>query len=329
MRLRAAAVVPVVALVSVFAFGWFGAAGAAGAASGAVTPTAGLLDGQSVTVTGAGFDPDAQVGMAECLTGTVGTAECDLAGDRFVTTDASGSFSSAFRVTRFINVGGSLTDCATAGACVLGLEETDAPVTATVPLSFADVPIVAPTVTVNPSTDLVDQQVVQVAGSGFTAGATVALLECPAGSTAVSACDFSTILIVTADATGAIDTPYSAVRVITVGGASLDCATPAACVLSAGNVDDFDQRILAAISFASLLAPPSGVPAPVGPPAAPTPPAPIPTLAMTGSSSASLVLVGGGLLVAGLLTMLAASGFGMLRRGPFRAGRPFGHDRGQ
>jgi len=319
---------PVVVLAAVFALGGFGPAGAAGAASAAsasVTPAAGLLDGQSVTVTGAGFDPDAQVGLAECLTGMVGTAECDLAGDRFVTTDASGSFSSAFRVTRVITVGGSLTDCATAGACVLGLEETaDAAVTATVALSFADVPIVAPTVTVSPATDLADQQVVQVAGSGFTAGASVALLECPAGSTVVSACDFSTILIVTADATGAVDTTYRAVRVITVGGASLDCAAPAACALSAGNVDDFDQRSLVAISFASLQTPPPTTPAPPAlTSSAPTSSAPVPTLAMTGSSTASLVVVGGGLLLVGLIVMLAATGFGTLRRGPL------GHDQGR
>jgi hypothetical protein len=289
-----------------------------------VTPAGGLLDGQSVTVTGAGFDPEAQVGLAECLTGAVGPATCDVTGDRFATTDASGSFSSAFRVTRVINVAGSLTDCATAGACVLGLEEpADPAVTATVPLSFADVAIVAPTVTVSPSTGLVDQQVVQVAGSGFTVGSTVALLECPAGSTEVSACDLSTILIVTADTTGAIATPYKAVRVITVGGTGLDCSAPAACVLSAGNVDDFDQRSLVAISFAGLAAPPPT------PPTAPTPPATVPTLAVTGSSPASLVVVGGALLTGGLIIMLGATGFGRLRRGSFGAGRPFGHDQGR
>src|SRR5580658_6957164 len=106
MRVRAAAVAPSVAVLSMVVFGSFGSAGAAAAARAALTPAAGLLDGQSVVVSGAGFDPDVQVGMAECLTGTVGTAECDPAGVHFTTTDGSGSFSTPVRVTRVINVAG-------------------------------------------------------------------------------------------------------------------------------------------------------------------------------------------------------------------------------
>ena len=321
MRMRGAVVLPGFALASLFAFGAFGVAGAAGTVSAAVTPASGLLDGQSVVVSGTGFDPGVQVGMAECQSGSVDTTGCDLAGTTFTTTDGSGSFSTSFHVTRVIDVAGSLTDCATAGACVLGLEETSDPaVTATVALSFADVPIALPTVTVSPSTDLVDQQAVQVAGLGFTPGATVALLECPAGSSAVGACDFSTILIVTADPTGAIATPYKAVRVVTVDGSSLDCAAPAACSLSAGNVDDFAQRTLVPIAFAGLSTAPGG-PAPVAPPAPPTPPAPVATLAMTGSTPGPLVVVGGGLLALGLAAMLVATGFAGRRRAPSRADR--------
>jgi hypothetical protein len=327
MRVRAAAVAPSVAVLSMVVFGSFGSAGAAAAARAALTPAAGLLDGQSVVVSGAGFDPDVQVGMAECLTGTVGTAECDPAGVHFTTTDGSGSFSTPVRVTRVINVAGSLTDCATPGACVLGLQETPDPaVTATVAISFADVPIPAPSVKVSPSIDLADQQEVQVAGLGFTPGATVALLECPFGSTVVSACDLSTILITTADPTGAIAAAYRVVRVITANGASLDCAAPSGCQLSAGNVDDFDQRTLVPIAFANLPVPSPGAPAPVGPPASPIGAAPVATLAMTGTTPGPLVALGGGLLAGGLVAMLAATGFGRRRRAPFRADRAFGHD---
>ena len=34
-----------------------------------VTPSTDLLDGQTVHVTGSGFDPDQQIGLAECSTG--------------------------------------------------------------------------------------------------------------------------------------------------------------------------------------------------------------------------------------------------------------------
>jgi hypothetical protein len=136
-----------------------------------------------------------------------------------------------------------------------------------------------------------------------------------------------TILIVTADPTGAVDTAYRAVRVITVNGASLDCAAPTACALSAGNIDDFDQRSLVAVSFAGLPVPGPGAPPPVGPAAAAPPPAPVATLAMTGSTPGPLVAVGGGLLALGLFAMLGATGLGRRRRIPFRADRPFGHDR--
>jgi hypothetical protein len=307
MRCRTAMVLRAMALATLVALSLSGVATATGLVTASANPASGLLDGQTITLSGTGFDPLAQVGMVECLTGTTGTAQCDLAGLRFTTTDASGSLSSQFTVTRVINVGGVLTDCATPNACVLGLEETDDPaVSATIALSFADVPIVAPVVTVDPSSGLLDAQAVAVEGSGFTPEATVALLECPAGSVLVSDCDFSTVLFVHADGGGMVSTAYGVVRVITVGGSSLDCAEPLACVLSVGNVDDFDQRSLVALSFAEVAIP-APVTAPGPPPAAPSasPPAPAPVgvLAMTGFAPGPLVGLGGGLLLAGMTAL--------------------------
>jgi hypothetical protein len=301
MRCRTAMVLRAMALATLVVLSQSGVAAAAGSVTASANPSSDLLDGQTITLSGTGFDPAAQVGMAECLTGATGTAQCDLAGLRFTTTDASGSLSSQFTVTRVINVGGVLTDCATPNACVLGLEQTDnAAVSVSVPLSFEDVPIVAPVVTVDPSSGLLDAQAVAVEGSGFTPGATIALLECPAGSVLVSGCDFSTGLFEQADGAGMVGTTYGVVRVITVGGASLDCAGPPTCVLSVGNVDDFDQRSLVPLSFAAAPIP-SPVAAPGPPPAAPSAPAPAPigVLAMTGFAPAPLISFGGGLAVAG------------------------------
>jgi hypothetical protein len=317
MGRRQAFVLGAFALATVVALAIPGVATASSSPSGSATPASNLHDGQVIAVAGVGFDPDAQVGVVECLTGAVSTGQCDLAGIHFTTTDGSGSLAFEFTVTRVINVGGSLTDCATPDACILGMEETaNQTESATVALSFENVPIVPPTVTVTPSTGLLDQQTVEVAGTGYTPGATVALIECPAGSAAVSACDFSTGLFVTADGSGAIDTPYRAVRAITVNGASLDCATPMACAVSVGNVDDFDQRSLVPISFENLPIP---IPNPVGvstapPPVTPSGAPPVATLALTGISLWPLVRFGGTLVIAGVIVMQGVPRLGRTRR---------------
>jgi hypothetical protein len=336
MRCRPAMVFRAIALGTLVVLGVPGVAAATSPAIASANPASDLRDGQTIAISGAGFDPDAQVGMVECLIGATGTAQCDLAGIRFTTTDAAGSLSSQFTVTRVINVGGALTDCATPNACVLGLQESANPtVSATVALSFEDVPIVAPAVTVGPSTGLLDAQTVEVEGSGFTPGATVALLECPADSLLVSDCDFSTGLFVQADGGGTISTTYRVVRIITVTGTSLDCAEPLACVLGVGNVDDFAQRSVIALSFANL---PMPVPTPPPAPSAPAPSTPpVGALAMTGFAPAPLVGFGGGLVVAGMIALFAGrrrpgvprpSPYRLDGVAPFRAGRGIGHDRG-
>jgi hypothetical protein len=274
--------------------------------SGSATPATNLVDGQVITVTGAGFDVEAQVGVAECLTGAVDSTECDLQGVHFAMTDGTGSFTLQYEVTRVINVNGVLTDCAMPDACVLGLAESANPsVPVSVPISFENVPILQPVVGVNPSTDLQDGTTVEVSGSGFTPGATIALLECPESGLAVSACDFSTGLFVPADASGSLEVSYRVVRDITSDGTDLDCSVPATCVLSVGNVDDFDQRSVVAISFATQVTPtPTTPPTAVqpGPSGASGPPTTSTNqLAMTGFAPWGLLRFGGGLVVVGLL----------------------------
>jgi hypothetical protein len=283
-------------------------AAASGVPSGSATPATSLVDGQVITVTGAGFDGGAAVGVAECLTGAVDSADCDLQGVRFATTDATGSFTLQYEVTRVINVNGVLTDCAVTDTCILGLAESANPsVPVSVPISFEDVPIIQPVVGVNPSIDLADGTTVEVSGSGFTPEATVALVECPASNLAESACDFSTGLFVQADASGSLSAAYRVLRDITSDGTNLDCSVPGTCVLSVGNVDDFDQRSVVPISFASALTAP-----PTAPPTAALPgssgavgPSTTSThqLAMTGFAPWALVRFGGGLVVMGLLAL--------------------------
>jgi hypothetical protein len=256
MRFRSATVLGTFAFAALVALGVPGATGAVTSVTGSATPATNLLDGETISVSGVGFDPNAQVGIAECLTGATEPGQCDLTGVSFTTTDGSGSFSIEFNVTRFINVGGAITDCAALNSCVLGMEETaNTSLSVTVGVSFENIPVVPPTVQVNPSANLIDRQSVQVEGTGFTPRASIALVECESGSTAISDCDLSTILIVTADPSGNMESTYQVARVINVNGSSLDCAAPTGCALGAGNVDDYLQRSVVPISFANAPVP--------------------------------------------------------------------------
>jgi lysophospholipase L1-like esterase len=131
------------------------AASSPGSATPAVfaNPSTGLDDGQHIQVSGAGFDPGVQVGIAECEAGATSEADCYLQDVVFATTDQSGSFTTSFEVARVIQVGsapigatgGSLIDCAQADACALGaIELSDSSEAAIVPIGF-DPSVPAPT----------------------------------------------------------------------------------------------------------------------------------------------------------------------------------------
>ena len=121
-----------------------GAAEAQEVPSITVTPSAGLQDGQSVTVTGSGFSADvASVGLAQCdVVGPEPVTVTDLCIGQTVVPASGGSFSATFTVSRLV-LG---TDCAlTPGRCLLGASNLDGAGGAFVeldyaPLSFAMVP---------------------------------------------------------------------------------------------------------------------------------------------------------------------------------------------
>ena len=100
-----------------------------------VTPDTGIVDGQTVTVQGSGFDPSVQdIGIAQCPFG--GTIN-DCIGQQVVSA-SSGSFSATFTVHRFA----STVDCASvARRCFLGASNLNGLPVFTqqvfVPLTFA------------------------------------------------------------------------------------------------------------------------------------------------------------------------------------------------
>ncbi len=242
------------------------AAGQRAAPSGAPTgsptltadPSTGLLDGQSISVTGSGLAAQTLYGIIECQTGATDINGCDLNGFSVATTDGSGSFSTSTTVIRTIEpvATGTPIDCATVDACVLAVAPTSGLIAASTPIAFADVVIVPPTASAVPSTGLLDGQRITVSGTNFTPSAPLTIAECPtAGSTGNPEvdCDFSTAAPVTADGTGSFSTSYRVTRVIESLNGSVDCAQLAACVLSAFNSSEPTQTASAAVSFADVV----------------------------------------------------------------------------
>jgi len=151
-----------------------------------VSPSDGLVDGQTVALTGAGVLGD-YIEVLQCRAAPSGWEDCDQDSFGYVDTPG-GTFESSQRVFAVISTGAGDVDCRAAESCVL-IATTGwfAPgETATVPLVFdpAAPLLPAPTLTVTPSTDLVDGEVVRVEGSGFVRmieGTAVQLYQCAPG----------------------------------------------------------------------------------------------------------------------------------------------------
>jgi hypothetical protein len=85
-----------------------------------VTPSTGLVDGQSVSVSASGYTPGAGLAVLECAVGAASESDCDLSTVAYVNADATGAVSTAYGVFREIftaNDAGGL-DCAPS-QCVL------------------------------------------------------------------------------------------------------------------------------------------------------------------------------------------------------------------
>jgi hypothetical protein len=222
-------------------------------------PSTGLLDGQSISVTASGLKANTLYGIIECSTGATTIKECDIDSGSFTiaTTGSTGSFSVTATVMRTMTPEGSGTpiDCATADACVLAVAPANGKVAAATPISFADVAIILPTLSVDPSTGLLDGQTVTVSATDFPADASVALVECPSGTAVAdfeADCDASTVAIDEADGTGALSANYQVTRVIQGAVGPIDCAGPSACVLAALNLNEPDQATSTPIAFQDI-----------------------------------------------------------------------------
>lgn len=109
----------------------------------------------------------------------------------------------------------------------------------------------APAVTVSPNTGLTNGQSVTISGTGFSAGASVAALECKFPPAGASSCDLGTLKnpFATADMSGNITGTYTVKQNITVGGSAFDCASsPTACTIVVAKLDQ-SETALGSIAF--------------------------------------------------------------------------------
>ena len=112
----------------------------------------------------------------------------------------------------------------------------------------------SPTITVTPSTDLTNNQAVQVAGSGFLPGDQVYVIECFATATNQSGCDTNGATPATIDSSGNLPTTSFAVSTGQIGatGNGGTCGTSASdlsnCVIAVANITGADRGV-AQISF--------------------------------------------------------------------------------
>lgn len=108
----------------------------------------------------------------------------------------------------------------------------------------------APAVDATPKTDLVDRQVVDVTGGGFSAGGTVGIVQCVSGLTSTSDCDLGSVVFAEVDASGSVGSSFEVQRIIdTANAEDVDCAAAAgACVIAVGRTD-LSEVATVAISF--------------------------------------------------------------------------------
>ncbi len=118
-----------------------------------VTPNNALVDGQTVTVNGSGWQPGAEIGVCEAfVVGTPDPSDCDLHTTvQAPSADANGNFTASVPIVRFANTAShqhQLVDCADpATRCVVGAQvEVSGGATATVTLNFAPAAPSAPVI---------------------------------------------------------------------------------------------------------------------------------------------------------------------------------------
>jgi hypothetical protein len=214
------------------------------------SPTTGLVNRQSVSLSGTGYPPNEEIQVAVCPPSTLDvppfppfTFPCMFVG--FATTDTLGSFTLTVKVVRVMpGSDGPDVDCATTACVLRAASYLDALGSVDLPIEFdASVPAPPPLpeLTVTPTIGLDDGQLVTVTGIGFSPSAPVDLAECRTPLFSEQDCDASSYDTVTTDGNGGFRAELAVRRVVTIAGETLDCGAVANRCAIAANPDEFFQ----------------------------------------------------------------------------------------
>ena len=216
-----------------------------------VTPSTDLIDRQSVHVTGSGFRPLRTVQVGQCIGGTTDFYQCRPTSYEPPTVAADGTLDTTLAVRTILQpYDGTTVDCrSAAGACevqVGPLNQGDPPLRQA--LSFdPDAPLAPPpTLTVTPSTDLVNGQHVVVDGAGFSPESPVGLSEC-ASTSSIGTCALGTSVEAAEDGTFSVGIDL---HNRLWAGQVLDCRDPAVtCSMQAYSYFEPDGSATTDLSF--------------------------------------------------------------------------------
>ncbi len=229
-----------------------------------VTPSTGLTNGESVSVSGSGFTPGDSVYVIECSATATTEAGCNITGASGpVTIDAQGNLpATSYNVStgQMGTAGTCGTSSTNLNGCVVVVANLTGSDRGVAPITFA---LAAPTTTTTmpapraprhawavPAANLRNGQVVHIHGQGFAPREHLYLVECRHGATRPAQCDLHTLRAVTVSAKGTFAATPFIVRTGRIGGAL--CGTAAAnlrgCEISIANASRGDRFIIP-ISF--------------------------------------------------------------------------------
>ena len=216
-----------------------------------MTPSTDLENLQTVTVSGSGFTPGAQIGWAECTTGGTIADDCDVNRSGVGSADGTGAFSALFTVHRILHTANGDFDCASSvDACrIAAAKLTDYSESGGATIDFdPSVPLPPPpTLAAAPTVGLVEGQTIVVLGGGFPANSGVTVQQCVTATPTL--CRFVGGLHASA-AGGFFEVVTVHRMVVSPPFTSVDCASsPGACQLVATAVVDVDAENAVPLSF--------------------------------------------------------------------------------
>ena len=192
------------------------------------TPNDGLVDGQEISLSAAGFQPGVTVAAVQCAAtpGSIGgESNCDVGGYTLHSSNDEGEVAVSVVVRRYISTAGGEVDCANPGAlqCVVAvanISDYDESATADVWFDPNVDGVRAPVIAVSQTDGLNDGDTVTVTGSGFPADAPIIVGECiVGGSSSIYGCwdQVARLADVVADADGSFTVDVEVSRVTGYG----------------------------------------------------------------------------------------------------------------